>query len=170
MPAITVFGSGDAAPDSKEYQSAENFSRILVKEGIEIVSGGYGGIMEAVSKTAFDKGLSKGIIVKDFPGREPNKYLNSVVETNDYIERLGRLISEGDSYAVFGGAAGTAAEIATILALSEKQLLSGKLLIFIERRWKRFVRLIVRDRKNWMRYAVSEGQAAALLIEYLKRK
>lgn len=170
MPSVTVFGSGEAAPDTKEYRSAEIFSRILVNEGIEIVSGGYGGIMEAVSKTAFEKGLSKGIIVKDFPGREPNRYLNTKVETNDYVERLGRLISEGDSYAVFGGATGTAAEIAMILALSEKKLLSGKLLIFIERRWKRFVRLIVKDRKNWMRYAVSEGQAAALLIEYFKRK
>ncbi len=63
---IVVFGSSTCLPDSAQYREAEELGRGLAESGFGVVTGGYGGTMEAVSKGA--------ATVKTVPVR-PNIYL-----------------------------------------------------------------------------------------------
>lgn len=49
---IVVFGSSTCLPESAHYREAEELGRGLAESGFGVVTGGYGGTMEAVSKGA----------------------------------------------------------------------------------------------------------------------
>jgi len=50
MPAVTVFGGSRVEPDSDEYLQAQSLGRALAERGFDVVTGGYNGVMEAVSR------------------------------------------------------------------------------------------------------------------------
>jgi len=49
---ITVFGGSRCSTDSAEYRDAVKLGRLLAGQGFTVVCGGYGGVMEAVSRGA----------------------------------------------------------------------------------------------------------------------
>ena len=49
---IVVFGSSTCKPDSDEYRTAEELGALLAGGGFDVTTGGYSGVMEAVSKGA----------------------------------------------------------------------------------------------------------------------
>lgn len=49
---IVIFGSSTCLPESTSYSEAEDLGHALAKSGFGVVTGGYGGTMEAVSKGA----------------------------------------------------------------------------------------------------------------------
>jgi predicted Rossmann-fold nucleotide-binding protein len=49
---ITVFGGSRCGPEAPEYQEALKLGRLLVEAGFEVASGGYYGVMEAISRGA----------------------------------------------------------------------------------------------------------------------
>lgn len=51
-----MFGSARLVPESQEYRDAVRLGRLLAARGDVIVSGGYAGIMEAVSRGAHEAG------------------------------------------------------------------------------------------------------------------
>jgi uncharacterized protein (TIGR00725 family) len=50
--AIVVFGSSTCETDSDAYRTAEELGTCLARSGYNVVTGGYSGTMEAVSKGA----------------------------------------------------------------------------------------------------------------------
>src|SRR5579884_1412828 len=91
---ITVFGSARVGPDTREYQDARRLGRILAGRGDVIVCGGYGGIMEAVSRGAHEVGGSVvGVTVAPWVGRlRPNAYLSEERSAATLFERLEALV------------------------------------------------------------------------------
>src|SRR5947209_938402 len=53
---VTVFGSARVNEESQEYKDARRLGALLAGRGDVIVSGGYGGVMEAVSRGAREVG------------------------------------------------------------------------------------------------------------------
>lgn len=49
---VVVFGSSSCKPGSTEYIQAEKLGMLLAQSGFGVVTGGYSGTMEAVSKGA----------------------------------------------------------------------------------------------------------------------
>jgi uncharacterized protein (TIGR00725 family) len=101
MPKIVTFGSSGCIPGSTLYDTAYQLGKHLAHEGFDVVSGGYSGTMEAVSKGAMEVGNVKveGVIVpKLFPNRPPrgNEYLNVVTTAESLMHRLTILIESSD--------------------------------------------------------------------------
>src|SRR5947208_13964120 len=53
---VTVFGGSRRGTDAAEYKQALQLGRLLVEAGFDVCSGGYAGIMEAISRGAHDAG------------------------------------------------------------------------------------------------------------------
>lgn len=123
---VTVFGSSIPRPKDEEYETAYRLGKTLAENGFNVCTGGYGGIMEAVSKGASEKGrIVYGVTVKSFLSK-PNKYLTEEVRCNTLLERIGRLIELGDAYIVLRGGTGTLVELAVVWEMMNKSIITEK--------------------------------------------
>jgi uncharacterized protein (TIGR00725 family) len=75
---ITVFGGSRCASDSPEYVEALRLGRLLVEAGFDVCSGGYYGVMEAISRGAHEAGGEViGVTMNQFKAT-PNAYLKKI--------------------------------------------------------------------------------------------
>ncbi|HKY04046.1 MAG TPA: LOG family protein, partial [Blastocatellia bacterium] len=104
---ITVFGGSRCGPDSDEYNEALRLGRLLVEAGFDVCSGGYYGVMEAISRGAHDAGGNViGVTMLQFSS-SPNPYLKKIEPSADFYARLQTLIRESAGYVAFRGGMGT---------------------------------------------------------------
>lgn len=150
---VTVFGSARVTEDSQEYADARRLGHILGARGDVIVSGGYGGIMEAVSRGAHEAGGEVvGVTVAPWVGRiMPNAYLSEERSAQTLFERLDALI-ETDALIALPGGAGTLGEVALAWNLRQMDLMPPKPIILVGDRWRRlrstFAELLVVDDRD----------------------
>ena len=77
---IAVFGSSEPREGEPSYEQARLLGRLLAQRGYAVINGGYGGVMEAVSRGASEAGgLAIGVACDVFAGRRPNRYLGRVI-------------------------------------------------------------------------------------------
>ena len=111
---VAVFGSSKTVPGSSEWSVAEEVGRRIAQSGHSVITGGYGGTMEAASKGASDQGGHVVGVTSPalFPGRSgANPYVDELIEAPDLIGRLGQLITRADGVIALPGSIGTAAEL-----------------------------------------------------------
>lgn len=120
---ITVFGS--AIPEEKDYEYtfAYNLGAALAKEGYNVCSGGYYGIMEAVSKGAGQQGAKVTGVTLKYLKMEPNKYLTEEIQCYSLFERILKLIELGDGFVVLQGGTGTLLELSALWEMLNKHLI-----------------------------------------------
>ncbi len=116
MKTITVYGSSQVRPLQPEYEDGVTIGRALAQAGYAVMSGGYYGIMEAVSKGAklaggHVIGVTTDQIGLQF-GVKPNAYLDEVVNFADLRDRLLYMVENADGYLAMPGGIGTLHEIA----------------------------------------------------------
>jgi len=63
---VTVFGSSRPRETDADYEEARVLGRALAKHGFSVCSGGYGGVMEAVSRGAKEVGGKTYGVTADF--------------------------------------------------------------------------------------------------------
>src|SRR5205809_6087626 len=100
MTAITVFGGSRVEPDSDEYHSAQELGRALAERGFSVVTGGYNGVMEAVSRGAKEAGgqvigVTVEVIARNFE-RAVNEWVDQEIQTTALLERIDKLVELGD--------------------------------------------------------------------------
>ena len=118
----TVFGGAWNKPESQEYQDTVFIGQILAKNGYIVKTGGYYGMMEAVSKGAHEcGGITIGYTCKIFPSTKGNPYLTETIVTENMYDRLQGLIDDADLYIVLPGGLGTLAEMFLTLDLIRKK-------------------------------------------------
>lgn len=133
---ISVFGSSQTVSSDKVYQEAQIAGQCLARLGIEVYSGGYGGIMEAVSLGAFNAGGKTAGVTCDIFGDTPaNRYIHQEIKTPTLYSRLETLIESADAYLVFPGSTGTMAEFLITFEVASKFALS-KPILFWGNYWK----------------------------------
>jgi uncharacterized protein (TIGR00730 family) len=169
---VTVFGSARVGPDTEEYNEARRLGVLLAERGDVIVSGGYGGIMEAVSRGANETGGQVvGVTVAPWIGRlEPNRFLSEERSAKTLFERLEALI-ESDALIALPGGAGTLGEVALAWNLRQMELMADKPIVLVGDRWRRMLEafrqhLIVNEHDLGLMVHVNsiEGALAALDI------
>ncbi|MYD10799.1 MAG: LOG family protein [Chloroflexi bacterium] len=116
MKTITVYGSSQVRPQQPEYEDAAAIGRALARAGYAVMSGGYYGVMEAVSKGAKSAGGRVIGVTTDQIGLqfnvEPNAYLDEIVNFADLRDRLLYMVEHADGYLAMPGGIGTLHEIA----------------------------------------------------------
>ena len=75
---ITVFGGSAPQPGQPAYLEAQRLGELLAKAGYEVVTGGYMGVMEAVSRGAVEAGgRAIGVTcqeIEDWRPIDPNQW------------------------------------------------------------------------------------------------
>jgi len=132
---ITVFGGSRCGPDAQEYQEALRLGSLLVEAGFHVCSGGYSGVMEAISKGAHDAGgCVVGMTMTQFKAA-PNRYLKETVPSRDFYERLQGLILRSVGYIALRGGMGTVTEVSLVWNKLVTGVLSPRPLILLGECW-----------------------------------
>lgn len=136
---ITIFGSAIPDENDAQYKFAYLLGSVLAQKGFNICSGGYGGIMEAVSKGAYDNaGLVYGVTI-DLWDKEPNPYITVEIREQKLFDRITKLIELGDAYVILQGGTGTLLEFAAIWEYANKNLQPLKPIVCHSNMWKQIV-------------------------------
>ncbi|MCL5267485.1 MAG: LOG family protein [Bacteroidetes bacterium] len=175
---VTIFGSSRPVEGSKEYEEAEILGKKLSSAGISVCTGGYGGIMEAVSRGASESDVKIIGVTSATFSPTPNKYVNVQVHARSHFERLEKLVEIGDAYVILRGGTGTLVEFAMVWELMNKNLIGEKPIILVGDFWKPVVNLMGKaliaegheSRTGYVRMVASASQAAETLIASLSLK
>jgi uncharacterized protein (TIGR00730 family) len=140
MTAVTIFGGSRVDPDSDEYLSAQALGHALAKRGFSVVTGGYNGVMEAVSRGANEAGghvigVTVDVIARNFE-RLPNAFLSQEVRTAALLERIEKLVELGDGFVVLPGGAGTLVELGVVWNLALLGALQDKPIVVVGSGWE----------------------------------
>lgn len=111
---VAVFGSGQTEIDSGGWIEAEQVGRDLADAGFDVVTGGYGGTMEAVSKGAAGGGANAvGVTAPTlFPGRTgANPYVTREIVAESLADRISRMVHMSVGCIALPGSIGTATEL-----------------------------------------------------------
>ena len=115
-PRVGVLGSARIEPPDPRHASAVEVGRVLGAAGFEVVTGGYGGLMGAVSEGAADAGARVvGLPMRAWPELTVNRWVTDAIEADDFFERL-RELSRCDALVALDGGVGTLAEVSVAWA------------------------------------------------------
>jgi uncharacterized protein (TIGR00725 family) len=108
---VAVIGSGGCEQDSETALLAEEVGRRLAEAGVTVVSGGCGGVMEAVSRGAAEAGGTAIGIVPGMSVEDANPHCTHVVASAIGYARNLAVVASGDAVIAVGGEWGTLSEI-----------------------------------------------------------
>ncbi len=139
VKTITVFGSSMPKPGDKDYEDAYLIGKKLGDKGFNICSGGFQGIMDAVSKGAKEAGVEAiGITVPLF-NAQSSKYLTNEIKCNTLFERLDNLITYGDGFIILPGGTGTLLELSLVWEMINKNISKPKPVACLGEMWSKIV-------------------------------
>ena len=143
MVSVAVLGSSRAAEDSPDYRHAVEVGREVARRGGRIVCGGYGGVMEGVSRGAAESGgRVLGVLL---PDGNPNRWVSEVMREEDLAGRLRRLTAESNASIFLPRGLGTLLEIAWTAESIAKGNVAPRPLVFLEAFWRRAAALAVNE-------------------------
>lgn len=151
-PVISVFGSSKFTEGGESQQQALDLGAALARAGFAVATGGYSGVMEAVSRGAAEAGGRViGVVASSLPGK-CNRWVTEEVVVESWEQRLFRLIALGNGYVACPGATGTLVELSVAWELMSKGRLSRRPLIALGAFWRPIVEQIEAAEENTRGY------------------
>ena len=135
----TVFGSSRPSDGEPDYAEARELGWALAAKGFTVCSGGYSGVMEAVSRGAKDAGGRTLGVTSKFFGRDPNRWVDDVIQVNTWQERLFSLIERANCYVICKGGTGTLVELSVVWEMLNKGVMKRKPCVAIGEFWRPIV-------------------------------
>lgn len=137
---VTVFGGSSPKPGGSAYEDARHLGYLLGTAGYTVLTGGYIGTMEAVSRGAAEAGSNViGVTCDEIEAWRPvsaNQWVKQEMRFGSLRERLFALIDNCDAAIALPGGPGTLTEI----SLMWNQMITGSLprrpLILVGEGWK----------------------------------
>jgi uncharacterized protein (TIGR00730 family) len=137
---ITIFGGSQPREGSAAYEEARLLGSLLAQRGHVVLTGGYMGTMEAVSRGAHEAGGHVvGVTCEDIEtwrNSKANQWVKEERKKKSLIERLSALIEGCDAAMALPGGAGTLTEITLMWNLMIVESLPRRPLILVGRGWQ----------------------------------
>ncbi len=137
---ISVFGGSQPKEDSAAYAEAMELGRLLAQRGHTVLTGGYLGVMEAVSRGAHEAGGHViGVTCEDIEAWRPigaNAWVKEERRKKNLMERLQGLIEGCDAAIALPGGTGTLTEIALMWNLIIVESIHRRPLILVGHGWQ----------------------------------
>ncbi len=151
---VAIFGDGAAKLADEHYQQARESGKLLAQKGYVVVNGGGPGVMLAATEGAKDEGGKVEVVILD-PNKQPLNYegvsrenvekADLILETNDYSERLNKLVEIADAFLIFKGGTGTLSEIGLTWQMAKFEHGKHEPLIFVGKCWENIIPSIIKD-------------------------
>lgn len=144
-PVVAVFGSSVSEPGDGHYEDGVTCGRLLADAGYIVATGGYGGLMEAVSAGAKAAGGHViGVTAPPvFPGRDQaNEHVAEERKAASLTERIHDITSLASATITLHGSLGTATELMVAWNLAYVAPFSGKRsvpVIAVGPQWRRLI-------------------------------
>lgn len=137
---VSIFGGSQPKENSTAYAEARELGRLLAERGHTVLTGGYIGVMEAVSRGAREAGGHViGVTCEDIETWRPikaNSWVMEEIRKKTLLDRLHTLIHECDAALAMPGGAGTLTEISLLWNLMIVESLHRRPLILVGRGWQ----------------------------------
>ena len=137
---ISVFGGAQPQPDSPEYDEARTLGALLAQRGHTVLTGGYIGVMEAVSRGAHEAGGHVICVtcedIEAWRKVSKNAWVKEEWRKKSLLERMQALIECCDAAIALPGGVGTLAEISLMWNLMVVEALHRRPLILVGNGWQ----------------------------------
>ena len=173
---ISVFGGAQPKEGEIAYAEALELGRLLAERGHTVLTGGYIGVMEAVSRGAHEAGGHViGVTCAEIERWRPigaNQWVKEERKEETLLERRHTLIHASDAAIALPGGGGTLAEIALLWNLMGVESVHRRPLILVGRGWqstfdqffREFDSYITTPQRNLL-YFASDVHTAVKLLE-----
>jgi len=177
---ITVFGGASTQIGEPLYEDALTLGKLLADAGYDVVTGGYYGTMEAVSRGASEAGAHViGVTCRDieaWKGSKANAWVKEEIKFDTLNQRLNKLIEICDGAFALPGGIGTLVEISLTWNQMVIHSIQPKPLILIGQGWKTAIdaflesqdAYIQRTYRHYTKFAPDVESAVKMLIEMLE--
>lgn len=137
---ISVFGGSQPKPGSLAYEEAQTLGSLLAQRGHTVLTGGYIGTMEAVSRGAAEAGghvigVTCGEIER-WRDVAPNRWVKEEWRKQTLVERLQVLIRECDAAIALPGGPGTLTEVALMWNVMIVESMRRRPLVLVGSGWQ----------------------------------
>ncbi len=137
---VTVFGGAQPKEGETAYEQARELGALLAQNGHTVLTGGYMGTMEAVSRGAHENGGHVvGITCEEIEAWRPakaNRWVKEERKRATLVERMTALIRAADAAIALPGGVGTLAEITLTWNLLVVEALPPRPLILVGSGWQ----------------------------------
>jgi len=140
LKRITVFGASSPQPGDLDYTEARRLGTLLARAGFTVLTGGYMGTMEAVSRGVVEAGgYTIGVTceeIEKWRNAKANPWVKEEWKKVTLKDRLNSLVENCDAALSLPGGIGTLAEIAIMWSHLQVGILSPRPLILIGSGWR----------------------------------
>ena len=151
---ISVFGGSSPKPGEPAYDQAFQLGKLIGEAGFTVLTGGYIGTMEAVSRgTAEAGGKVIGVTcdqIEAWRPVSPNAWVQEQLRFDTLRERLYALIDGCDAALVLPGGVGTLAELTVMWSQLQTRAITLRRLILIGPGWQAVVKQFLKQFENYI--------------------
>jgi len=166
---VSVFGGSAPRPGTAPYQEAHALGRLLARAGWAVATGGYSGVMEAVSRGAVEAGgHTVGVTcapIEAWKGLRANAWVREEVRFDTLRERLYHLANLCDAALALPGGIGTLSEVAFTWSMLQTGEIRRKPLVAIGRLWSETVSTFLREADGYVHPGDERLIRVALSVE-----
>ena len=170
---VVLFGGSNT--EARDYAQAERLGRLLGEAGHTVLTGGYIGSMEAVSKGAALAGAHViGVTcdqIENWRPVRPNQWVKEERRYKTMMERLYALIDGCDAAIALPGGPGTLTEVALTWNLLLTDSIAPRPLILLGSGWKTVIEAFLQtfpnyvpaNQRTWLTFAERPEDALEIL-------
>lgn len=180
-PAVTIFGSARAKPNSKYYKLAETVAYKLAKANFAVITGAGSGIMEAANKGAKKAGgKSIGLNIQVPEAQKPNPYITKLMEFRYFFCRKVMFVKYAKAFVVLPGGFGTMDEFFESITLIQTGRINPFPVVLIGREYwmglidwikERMLKLRRIDRKDFDIFKITDNpdEVVTIIKEFYRK-